>query len=74
MIFAIGFACGVVVCGIAAFATVYAGAKYEWTQRMYLERDLKRTQYDVGKLMRKLACGAGYVGCPGGPSCDSDHK
>lgn len=67
MVFAIGFSCGVVVCGIACFASVYAASRYEWSQRMYLERDVK-------KLMRKLACGAGYVGCQGGPMCNSDHK
>lgn len=67
MIFAIGFASGVAVCGISCFALIYAQSRYEWQQRNRLERD-------VQKLMRKLACGAGYVGCQGGPYCNSDHK
>lgn len=67
MVFALGFACGVIVCGVSCFGSVYAASRYEWHKRMCIERDVK-------KLMRKLACGQGYVGCTGGPNCSSDHK
>lgn len=31
---------------------------------------------DASALLKKLAgrmCGQGYIGCDGGPNCDSDH-
>lgn len=34
---------------------------------------LKRAAYWMDKLSRYV-CGQGYIGCPGGEACDSDHK
>jgi hypothetical protein len=42
-------------------------ARVEWAARRDLERRLS-------KLERNLCCGAGFVGCTGGPRCTSDHK
>lgn len=68
---AIGFASGVIVCAASIFSLLVVAAsedaRKEW-------EDKQKIKYDVQKLMRKLACGKGYVGCTGGPKCDSDHK
>ena len=38
-----------------------------------LSAKLERSAFWLDKLSRYI-CGAGYIGCHGGPTCDSDHK
>ena len=35
--------------------------------------DLRQASAYLLKFARNI-CGAGYIGCTGGPYCDSDHK
>ena len=63
MEFAIGFACGMAI----TFGASWIFQRYEWVARRKLEQR-------VDKLYRHLACGAGIIGCSGGPNCKWDHK
>lgn len=68
---AIGFASGVVVCAASIISLLIVATGRE-TRKEWEER--RKIQHDVQDLMRKFACGQGYVGCSGGPNCDWDHK
>lgn len=67
MTFAIGFACGAAVSLGAAFLGAWLHCRLEWSRRAKIEGDVR-------KLMRHFACGAGIIGCKGGPNCTWDHK
>lgn len=60
---AISFISGMVVMCFIAWAIIHS----EWENRRQLERR-------VNELYRHLSCGAGILGCNGGPKCTSDHK
>ena len=52
-----------------AFATLlfwFMNVK-EWHER-------KKLSNRIDDLHKHLACGAGFLGCKGGPKCTSDHK
>lgn len=63
MQFIIGFIIGLLF-------SVYVNWKLDYN-RSKIER---KTIKDVRNLMEHFACGQGYVGCPGGLKCSSDHK
>lgn len=55
------FAAGVIVAAILSWIV----NRVEWHER-------RRLKSRVDNLYRHLACGAGYVGCKGGPKCEFD--
>lgn len=61
------FCFGVLVGVVVLVAILWFVARWEWQQRVKINR---RLEY----LERNLCCGKGVFGCRQGPNCDWDHK